>query len=120
MTGAELIAAERQRQIDAEGWTPDHDDMHGTGQLYQAGICYLTAGDCPSPGRWPTPPGLWPWERRWWKPRSEIRNLVRGAALLLAEKERYERHGWAVPPVLAFLLRGATALLDDLEQGGVE
>lgn len=25
--GAKRIAAERQRQIDAEGWTPEHDDI---------------------------------------------------------------------------------------------
>jgi hypothetical protein len=25
MTGAERIAAERQRQIEVEGWTPEHD-----------------------------------------------------------------------------------------------
>lgn len=28
MNGAQLIAAERQRQIEQEGWTPEHDDMH--------------------------------------------------------------------------------------------
>ncbi|HVJ09716.1 MAG TPA: hypothetical protein VM554_15165 [Acidisarcina sp.] len=28
MSGVELIAAERTRQIDVEGWTPEHDDRH--------------------------------------------------------------------------------------------
>src|SRR6516162_7451434 len=28
VTGAELIAVERQRQINREGWTPEHDDEH--------------------------------------------------------------------------------------------
>ena len=26
MTGAEMIAVERQRQVAQEGWTGDHDD----------------------------------------------------------------------------------------------
>jgi hypothetical protein len=39
-TGAELIAAERQRQIDVEGWTPEHDDAHDDGSLALAAICY--------------------------------------------------------------------------------
>jgi hypothetical protein len=32
-SGIDLIAAERQRQIDAEGWTPEHDDEHAGGVL---------------------------------------------------------------------------------------
>ena len=28
MTGNELIAAERKRQIEVEGWSPEHDDGH--------------------------------------------------------------------------------------------
>ena len=28
-SGADLIAAERRRQIEAEGWTPEHDAEHG-------------------------------------------------------------------------------------------
>lgn len=40
-TGAELIAAERQRQIEKENWTPEHDDQHHTGdQLAMAACCY--------------------------------------------------------------------------------
>ena len=30
-TGAELIAAERRRQIEDEGWTPEHDVEHADG-----------------------------------------------------------------------------------------
>jgi hypothetical protein len=39
-TGAELIAAERERQMSEEGWTPDHDDKHGNGSLAVAAACY--------------------------------------------------------------------------------
>lgn len=27
-TGIEMIAEERQRQVDAKGWTSEHDDTH--------------------------------------------------------------------------------------------
>jgi len=29
MNGIERIAAERERQVEAEGWTPEHDDEAG-------------------------------------------------------------------------------------------
>ncbi|HEY0915668.1 MAG TPA: hypothetical protein VGE22_12425 [Solimonas sp.] len=40
LTGAELIAAERQRQIKKERWTPAHDDEHDDSSLLLAAICY--------------------------------------------------------------------------------
>jgi hypothetical protein len=39
-TGAERIAAERQRQIDKEGWTASHDDDHDDGDLVLAAVSY--------------------------------------------------------------------------------
>ena len=33
MTGVELIAAERRRQVEEEGWTPEHDATHDCGEL---------------------------------------------------------------------------------------
>lgn len=43
MSGAEAIAAERQRQVEAEGWTPEHDDEYADGELVAAAECYLAA-----------------------------------------------------------------------------
>lgn len=40
LTGAELIAAERQRQIKKERWTAKHDDQHDDSSLVLAAICY--------------------------------------------------------------------------------
>jgi hypothetical protein len=40
MTGAELIAQERQRQIDVEGYTPEHDNEHDLGELALAAALY--------------------------------------------------------------------------------
>lgn len=42
MTGIELIAAERKRQIDVEGFDSQHDEQHGDGELLRAAICYAT------------------------------------------------------------------------------
>ena len=42
-TGIELIAAERDRQIDEEGWTPEHDAQHTDGALAFAAVTYAVA-----------------------------------------------------------------------------
>ena len=42
-TGTQLITEERQRQISREGWLPDHDDQHASGELNDAAICYAYA-----------------------------------------------------------------------------
>lgn len=91
MTGAEMIAAERQRQIDAEGWTPDHDDEHEGMEMTSAACCYAKAALHPEryAGRTPT---RWPWEWDWWKPSADpTRNLVKAGALLAAEIDRLQR-----------------------------
>jgi hypothetical protein len=41
-TGIELIAEERKRQIEVEGWTAEHDDEHTDGELALAAVCYAT------------------------------------------------------------------------------
>lgn len=79
------VLGERQRQMEVEGWTPEHDDEHGDGQMARAAACYAMAGH-------PTMrPIYWPWAMKWWKPRDKRRNLVRAAALLIAEIERVDR-----------------------------
>lgn len=80
------VAAERRRQIEAEGWTPEHDDEHGRGEMALAASCY--AGPRPPEGMCP---GHWPWKAEWWKPKDRRSDLVRAAALLLAEIERLDR-----------------------------
>jgi len=63
-TGVEAIAAERKRQIEAEGWTPEHDDEHTNGEMADAAACYARRRGDPDP----MPPGVWPWCEEWWKP----------------------------------------------------
>jgi hypothetical protein len=91
-SGAELIAAERQRQIEVEGWTLEHDDIaHDTGALLEAARSYLWVAAPPSLGR-PAPPTGWPWDRASWKPSVDpIRNLVKAGALIAAEIDRLQR-----------------------------
>lgn len=40
MTGIERIAAERKRQIEAEGWTAAHDLQHRHGELAMVACAY--------------------------------------------------------------------------------
>lgn len=106
MTGAEMIAVERQRQIEVEGWTPEHDDEHTNAELGTAGVGYamfaveqiaLTAnGEAMPDEAYDTPPSeaCWPWHPDWWKPSDDpIRNLVKAGALIAAEIDRLQRRG---------------------------
>lgn len=84
-----LIAAERRRQIDVEGYTPGHDDEdHSTGQLAMAAACYALH---PSEDEPSEPPQFWPWGNDWWKPGDRVRELVKAGALIVAEIERLQR-----------------------------
>lgn len=88
------VLAERRRQIEAEGWAPEHDDEHDQGQLSAAAVSYAALacaetftgelGDTPAPA-------TWPWDQSWWKPAGPRRNLVKAGALILAEIERMDR-----------------------------
>ena len=86
------VAAERQRQMDVEGWSPEHDDGHERFQLASAGAAYalhvyLSSGAYPDPGM----PDFWPWRKWDWRPKDARRDLVRSAALIVAEIERLDR-----------------------------
>lgn len=86
LDGAEIIAAERKRQIEQEGWSEEHDDAHKWGELAWAATCYAMP---PLDGR-----GLnWPWDRKWWKPTPDdrIRELAKAGALIAAEIDRLKR-----------------------------
>lgn len=103
-TALDDIAAERRRQVEQEGWTPAHDDMmHDDGDLARAAATYALAAAADRADRAVldqfgdasgTPHNimqLWPWHKRWWKPKSRRRDLVKAGALILAEIERLDR-----------------------------
>ncbi len=79
----EDVIAERQRQVDVEGWTPEHDDKHTDGALAKAATCYATVYGLGA--------SYWPWDIKWWKPKDRRSNLIRAAALIIAEIERIDR-----------------------------
>lgn len=83
--GALAIVAERRRQIEAEGWTPDHDLDHRKGELALAGATYALYA---RHDRRHVCPPEWPWDREWWKQHSFRRDLVKAGALILAEIDR--------------------------------
>ena len=87
-TGADLIAAERDRQVTEEGFTPEHDDAHIPGDLARAGAAYTMLAFAPKE----FVRNLWPWPRAQFKPSDDpIRNLVRAGALIAAELDRLLR-----------------------------
>lgn len=88
---ATAVLAERQRQIAAEGWSHEHDDRHDIGELASAGACYASCAGVSASGN-ETPPGDWPWEASWWKPTGFRRDLVKAAALIVAEGEKFDRN----------------------------
>lgn len=83
------LLAERLRQVDDEGWSPEHDDQHAVGELAAAAACYCHPEPCMDDTR--GVPFSWPWVRRWWKPTDRRRDLVKAGALILAEIERLDR-----------------------------
>ncbi len=96
------VLAERRRQVEAEGWTPAHDDAHDRQELAAAAACY--AHPSPSMTKFRTEgyggalhdyprqvPSDWPWHPQWWKPTDRRRDLVKAGALVLAEIERLDR-----------------------------
>lgn len=88
-SGIELIAEERQRQIEVEGWTPEHDDAHQYGELSKAAAVYALLGTdaetCEGDG------SAWPWSPEWFKPSTRLRDLVKAGALIAAEIDRGQR-----------------------------
>ena len=92
MTGVELIAEERKRQLTELGHTAEADDsVHAIGDLAMAGACYA-ACMMASPEHVGRAPMVWPWEEFYWKPSpNQLRNLAKAGALIAAEMDRLMR-----------------------------
>lgn len=98
------VLAERKRQQEVEGWTPEHDDGHKKGELADAAAAYAlgalrlpassATGNCREIGF-----RIWPWLDDWWKPTTRRRDLVKAAALIIAEIERLDRSACAAAPL---------------------
>ena len=97
MQGLADAIAERVRQIDAEGWTTEHDDSHAHSEMARAAAAYCL-GQPELTGRvqdgkrfLPWRSMIWPWSKEWWKPKTRREDLIRAAALIIAEIERLDR-----------------------------
>lgn len=96
-SGVRAIADERQRQVDAEGYSAENDADYKAGELANAALAYVqvAAMDLAAGGRshvaTRSPPACWPWHRLWWKPRDARRDLVRAGALIAAQLDLLDR-----------------------------
>ncbi|HZV21141.1 MAG TPA: hypothetical protein VE986_06305, partial [Hyphomicrobiales bacterium] len=85
------VLAERQRQIDVEGWSREHDDeCHVWGELAQAAAAYaLNALGGPLAKY--LAEKAWPFEPLSFKPKNPRADLVRAAAMIIAQIEVFDR-----------------------------
>jgi hypothetical protein len=91
MNAIEEITAERKRQIEVEGWDLGRDDLYVDAEMAVAAAAYAVAGTFGERRVLPSAAALWPWSMAWWKPTSRRRNLIKAAALIVAEIERLDR-----------------------------
>lgn len=106
--GAMMIAAERERQVTAEGYTPEHDDAHRLGEIAAAAACYAAPEaiytlrqEVLDRGRAYKFRDAWPWspssDKRFLRREgdtqhaSRIRDLAKAGALIAAEIDRLLR-----------------------------
>jgi hypothetical protein len=96
-TGVSRIAAERTRQMEAEGFSLDHDDQHTDGELALAAAAYAIPAECRDFAENGTPfPFPDTWSPEWWKPSVDrVRELTKAGALIAAEIDRLVRRALA-------------------------
>lgn len=83
--GTELIADERKRQIEVEGYNSEHDKNEDFMTLTQAAISYCIGaigGNKNACLDW------WPWRTEYFKHKNIERDLVRAGALIAAALDR--------------------------------
>lgn len=92
-SAADDVLNERERQINVEGWDESHDDEHDDESLALAAVCYAFPPNDLQINDELGIPVYWPdsWAYAHWKPKDRRRDLVRAAALIIAEIERLDR-----------------------------
>jgi|WetSurMetagenome_2_1015567.scaffolds.fasta_scaffold02367_3 hypothetical protein len=91
-TGVELIAEERKRQIEQEGYTKEHDNSLSVRDLALAGATYALPEKERRYTYVSTSPLTWTFEDMYWKPcpNDRKRELVKAGALIAAAIDRME------------------------------
>lgn len=92
MNGIELIAKERQRQIEVEGFSENSDTKYVNEEIAFAAACYAAPTAFKLYRLKDKVPLYWPWDGKWWKPSPEdrIKELVKAGALIAAEIDRLQ------------------------------
>jgi hypothetical protein len=87
------VIGERVRQVTDLGYTADHDDVHADGSLSEAAAVFvLNAYGYSTHTFGYGSLNVWDaWGVAWFKPKSLRRDLVRAAALIIADIERIDR-----------------------------
>jgi hypothetical protein len=87
------VIGERVRQVTDLGYTPEHDDVHADGSLSEAAAVFvLNAYGYSTHTFGYGSLNVWDaWGVAWFKPKSLRRDLVRAAALIIADIERIDR-----------------------------
>lgn len=92
MNGIQIITNERLRQQEEEGWTPEHDAQHISGELGMVAACYANPYTDTYMSKGVMIPTIWPntWDYSWWKPLPDdrIKELAKAGALIAAEIDR--------------------------------
>jgi hypothetical protein len=83
------VEAERKRQVEVLGRTNEADDKYQLSELPRAAACYTIPYAKRMDDVWPWDPAYFPVAPM--SPEVQRRNLVKAAALLLAEIERLDR-----------------------------
>ena len=109
-TGIELIAEERQRQIN-NGYDSDHDSQHDFRELTDAARTYIDAAVLTTkskeignsneasiswhknnePFEWKYLKLGWPWEEESFKPTTSLEDLIKAGALIAAAIDRLQK-----------------------------
>jgi len=86
--GIELIKEERQRQIEVEGWTAEHDKQFKNDELFNAAASYSAREGFRNEDD-NSIPSAWPFDPEWWKPtpNDRIKELVKSGALFMAHEK---------------------------------
>jgi len=105
-TGIEMIAEERQRQIDVEGYTAQHDSQHEVSEFLSAAKSYMDSSylsmtseqidnsthwhETNEPFYWQHIKDSFPWDKKYFKPTTPLRDLVKAGALIAAAIDRLQ------------------------------
>lgn len=85
-SGDQLITEERRSHFIEKGYTADHDALHVGGELVAAAVVYLHHPLMEDGMAM----ALWPFELKYFKPSSRIRDLQKAGALIAAEIDRLQ------------------------------